>query len=240
VEPFGGAASVLMRKWRCYAEVYNDLDGELVNLFTVARDRGSELISRLTLTPFSRTEFETSYESSTDSIEQARRTVVRSFMGFGSNSHNKATGFRANSNRSGTTPAHDWMNYPECLRVTIDRLRGIVIENREAIKVMLAHDGPDTLHYVDPPYVKSTRDSGTDYRHEMTDEDHRELSKVLNSLDGMVIVSGYNSPLYEEMYGDWKSVKREAMADGARPRTEVLWMRNISKQLDIFDQITKT
>lgn len=107
VEPFGGAASVLLQKRRTYAEIYNDLDGEVVNLFRVVRDDGLRLRQMLELTPFARDEFKLSYETSDDPIEQARRTVVRSFMGFGSNSHNKLTGFRSNSNRSGTTPAHD-------------------------------------------------------------------------------------------------------------------------------------
>lgn len=136
VEPFGGAGSVLLRKPRSYAEVYNDLDGEVVNLFRVARERGDELRRALELTPFARDEFALSYEPTEDPVEQARRTVARSFMGFGSNSHSKATGFRANSNRSGTTPAHDWRNYPEAFVAVIERLRGVCIENRDAVEVM--------------------------------------------------------------------------------------------------------
>lgn len=97
VEPLGGAGSVLLRKPRSYAEVYNDRDGEVVNLFRVARERGDDLRRALELTPFSREEFVLSYASTDDPIEQARRTVTRSFMGFGSNSHNHLTGFRGNS-----------------------------------------------------------------------------------------------------------------------------------------------
>ncbi len=188
VEPFGGAGSVLMRKPRSYAEVYNDLDGEVVNLFRMARDRGEELRVALELTPFSRDEFVLSYEPAVCQVEQARRTVVRSFMGFGSNSHNKSTGFRANSNRSGTTPTHDWRNYPETFVAVIERLRGVTIENRPAIEVMQAHDGEDTVHYVDPPYVASTRNEGSDYSFEMTDADHVELAAALHRCCGAVVL----------------------------------------------------
>jgi DNA adenine methylase len=134
------------------------------------------------------------------------------------------TGFRSNSNRSGTTPAHDWRNYPDNLPVIIDRLRGVCIESRDAVQVMTAHDEPHTLHYVDPPYVHSTRDKGGDYRHEMTDEQHEALSASLHSLTGMVCVSGYPCDLYESLYGDWRRIERASHADGARNRTEVLWM----------------
>lgn len=244
VEPFGGGGSVLMRKPRCYAEVYNDLNGEMVNLFRVIRDRGNELRGNLELTPFSRDEFVESYESCADEMEQARRTVIRCFMGFGSNAHNRKTGFRSNSNRSNTTPAHDWRNYPYEIPAMIDRLRGIVIENRDASKVMLQHDGLETLHYVDPPYVTSTRsDSGADYSHEMNDQDHRQLFKVLNSLRGGVILSGYDSPLYNDLYSEWRRVEKKAMADGAAERTEVLWMRNVpdlTPDLPFYDEIELT
>jgi DNA adenine methylase len=226
VEPFGGGASVLLRKARSYGEVYNDLDGEIVNLFAVVRDRGAELVTALEMTPFARDEFRQAYEPSSDPVEQARRTLARSFMGFGSAAASGAsTGFRANSNRSGTTPAHDWMNYPENIRAITDRLRGVVIENKDAIEVMLQHDTTETLHYVDPPYMAETRDKGSDYRHEMTTEQHRHMAECLHELAGMVVVSGYACKLYDaDLFSSWLRVERPALADGARPRTEVLWM----------------
>ena len=224
VEPFGGAGSVLLRKQRSYAEIYNDLDGEVVNLFRVARDRGNELLHALELTPFAREEFVQSYGHDVDPLEQARRTVARSFMGFGSNAHNCATGFRNNSNRSGTTPAHDWRNYPSCLSALIERLRGVCIENRDAELVMQTHDSAETVHYVDPPYVMDARDKGSDYRHELTDSDHERLAETLHSLQGSVVLSGYAGSLYERLFKDWRRVERAALADGARKRTEVLWL----------------
>lgn len=224
VEPFGGAGSVLLRKSRSYAEVYNDLDGEAVNLFQVVRDRGDELRALLELTPFARTEFIESYEPSSDPLEQARRTCARSFMGFGSNSHNRKTGFRSNSNRSGTTPAHDWANYPAALDAIIERLRGVVIECRDAKEVIAAHDSHETLIYVDPPYVAGTRDKGSDYKFEMSDSDHIDLAMFLSDAKGMVIVSGYESKIYDDIYRGWKKVTRAALADGARKRVEVLWI----------------
>jgi len=225
VEPFGGGGSVLLRKPRCYAEVYNDLDGEIVNLFTVAREQGEELAKLCELTPFARTEFAQSYEPSADPLEQARRTLARSFMGFGSNAHNKATGFRANSNRSGTSPAHDWMNYPDALRITIQRLRGVVIENRDALACMQQHDAPETLHYADPPYVFSTRsDDKADYRYEMIDAEHERFAIALRDLSGMVVLSGYRCDLYDTLYAGWTRIDRAAHADGAAKRIESIWL----------------
>lgn len=231
-EVYGGAASVLLRKPRCYSEVYNDLNGDVVNLFRVLQDEAQarELHRLLRLTPFARDEFEKSYELAADTIEQARRLIIISFMGFGSSATNrdKRTGFRANSNLSGTTPARDWMNYADCLGAAIERLRGVVIENRPAIEVLRQQDAADALHYVDPPYVHSTRKAGMseNYTHEMTDADHRELAATLRNLGGGVVLSGYPSELYNELYGDWHRVERVALADGAKKRTEVLWIND--------------
>lgn len=226
-ETFGGGASVLMRKPRSYAEVYNDMDGELVNLFKVVRDRGDEFRKVLHLTPFARDEFFAAYEPTEDPMERARRTVILAYMGFGSNSVVKFSGFRSNANRSGTTPAHDWSHYPDCVPDMVERLRGVIIENRDAMEIMDANNKPDALHYVDPPYVLSTRSYGKGgYRHEMTDEQHRELAGFLNGLKGAIVLSGYPSPLYDELYANWERLEWKQMADGARERTEVLWMRN--------------
>lgn len=230
-ETYGGAASVLLQKERCYAEVYNDLDGEIVNLFRVLRDsmQGRELKRLLTLTPYARSEFELSYLADGDPIEQARRTTVRSFMGFGSTLTGKwTTGFRSNSKRSGTAPAHDWRNYPEALEGIIERLRGVIVEKGSAIPVLLAQDSPETLHYVDPPYPISTRQgrwAGNAYRHEMSDDDHRQMAEILHDLRGMVIVSGYPCGLYDvELFPTWQRIERGAYADSASKRTEVLWL----------------
>lgn len=245
VEPYGGAASVLLRKPRSYAEVYNDLDDEVVNLFRVMRDPAAagQLITALSLTPFARSEFEGAYGETSDSIEKARRLVIRSHMGFGSDGHNTAvkTGFRADSNKSGTTPARDWLTLPDKLGAVVERLRGVVIECRPALKVIKTHDREDTLHYIDPPYMPDTRSAKSRkgggkyhaYKHEMTRDDHAELLDVLQQLEGMVIVSGYPSDLYDNALAGWRKVTRAALADGARPRTECLWMNERAARGDI-------
>jgi DNA adenine methylase len=243
VEPFGGAASVLLRKPRSYAEVYNDLDDWVVNLFRVLRDEAlaPRLIAQLRLTPFARSEFDAVREIGEAigaPVELARRLIIRSFMGFGANAHNgRSTGFRANTSRSGTTPAEDWANYPGALPALIERLRGVIIEHRDAIAVMAAHDGAATLHYVDPPYMAETRSPGNRYdlkyrryRHEMDDAGHGRLIDELRRLTGCVALSGYACPLYDERLSDWHRVETAAHADGARPRTEVLWLNPVCWQ----------
>lgn len=233
VEPFGGAASVLMRKPRSYAEIYNDLDDDVVNLFRVLRsDRAEELVRMIRLTPFASTEFFAAYEPTDCDLERARRMIVRSFQGFGSNGVHKKTGFRSNSNRSGTTPAHDWANYPDALDQIIRRLSGVCVLNRDAKEVMAAHDAPETLHYVDPPYVLSTRtDTSADYAHELTDDQHMDLLAFLHTLKGRVMLSGYPHPAYDQALGGWHRIQRRALADGAAERTEVLWMNFQTERL---------
>jgi DNA adenine methylase len=228
VEPFGGGASVLLRKPRSYAEVYNDRWSEIHNVFRVVRDHGAELQRRIHLTPFGREEFEDDSEP-IDEIDQARKSIFRSFAGFGSaamNNHHQ-TGLRASSYRNGTIPAHDWANYSAHIGAFVERLRGVVIENRDACELIPAHDSRSTLYYVDPPYVHATRNMvrrNASYAFEMSDDEHRRLAAVLHQVQGMVVLSGYPCDLYDrDLYPEWKRIEREAMADGARPRTEVLW-----------------
>jgi DNA adenine methylase len=236
VEPFGGAASVLLRKQQAPTEVYNDLDTEVVNLFRVLRSADAKtLIGALRLTPFARAEFDLAFEVATDPVERARRLVVRSFFAGGSRGvldvDRAKAGFNGGSARSrGDKPqrshASDWSNYADALPAIIDRMMAVVIENRPAGDLMKQHDGTGTLFYVDPPYlgdVRSDRARNT-YRHELTDTDHRGLLQFLEHLQGMVVLSGYPHALYDELLSDWRRVERTAMADGARPRIEVLWI----------------
>jgi len=236
VEPYGGAGSVLLRKPRAKGEIYNDLWDRVVDVFRVLRDErlAQDLCRRLTLTPFARSEFDAvkpeSFETG-DIVERARLTITRAYLGHGSNSPDEmqSTGFRSNSMRSNTTPATEWANYPLHISTFVERLRGVVIESRPAIDVMRAFDGADTLHYVDPPYVFETRSRANPYcskgyRHEMTDDDHRGMASALGGLAGMVIVSGYACPLYDDLFSGWRRIETPTFADGARPRTEVLWL----------------
>ena len=234
-EAYGGAASVLIRKPRAkLVEVYNDLDGEIVNLFRILRepDDAGALANMLQATPFAREEFALSYQPCLGRLEQARRTVVRSFMGFGSDSASGTkTGFRANGNRQSAHPAKDWSNYPAAVSDFCERLKGVVIESRPAVEVLLQHDTPETLHYCDPPYMPETRKesmirAGKGYRHEMVDDDHRRLAEVLHECTGMVVLSGYPSAIYDELYRDWQTVERKALADGGSERLEVLWLND--------------
>jgi DNA adenine methylase len=243
VELFGGGGSVLLRKGRSHEEIYNDLDGEIVNVFRIVRDSGAELKRRLALTPFAREEFVLSFELSEDPIEQARRTIVRAFMGRATNaatsdmraSGSLSTGFKSNTDKRGVTEAHVWQKYPDALDAIIKRLQGVVLENRNAIKLIGQHDSENTLFYVDPPYVHSTRNTRKEYRFEMSDGDHIELAKELNRTAGAVIVSGYESNIYNELYRGWKKRQRSDLADGLQPRTEFLWMKGVEP--DLFSDV---
>lgn len=235
VEPFGGGGSVLIRKPRSWAEVYNDIDGAVVSFFQVLRDQRDEIVEALRLTPFARQEFERSYEQTDDPVEAARRLVVRSFMGHSSASTTRThhTGFRANSFGSHRHAANDFVNLPDALVDVAERLRGVVVEHRDAADVMCHFDAKDTLHYVDPPYPMSVRHTnarwaGECYTQELTDDDHCELAQVLRGLEGLVVLSGYGCELYDdELYADWDRVSTPARASGAAgpsERTEVLWL----------------
>lgn len=234
VEPFGGAAGVLLQKPRSYAEVYNDLDGDIVNFFRVLRDPETrrQLLELVSLTPYARADFDEAWEETNDIVERARRTAIRAQMGFGSAGATKgATGFRIDTRRAYGTAQHLWAEYPQSIAAVGQRFQGVLIENRPAIEVMQQHDRSDTLHFVDPPYLLSTRVLQSNgkgyYRHEMTDADHQALLKVLLDLEGMVVVSGYNSELYNDMLSGWETFQTKSRISAGRGtalRTEVVWI----------------
>lgn len=232
-EVYCGSASVLIRKQRSKGEVINDRFGSIVNLFQVLRDpiQASKLKNLLELTPFARDEFNKSQRLDltqiNDPIEHARVFIFRSFAGFGSGSgigvHK--TSFRPNLSKGNSIPAAQWRNYPKEIEAFCKRLQGVVIENRDAIHVLQQHDTCNTLHYVDPPYLMSTRYAGRKtYAHEMDDADHQKLAQVLGQLKGMVVLSSYESNLYNELYSGWYKSIKEHRADGQAKRTEVLWL----------------
>lgn len=233
VEPFGGAAGVLLRKPRSHAEIYNDLDSDITNFFQVVRNplTRSRLIEGCQLTPYAREEWELAYQPTDDTVERARRTAVRAAMGFGSAGATKGkTGFRIDTARAWSTAMHDWTGYPPTLAALGERMTGVLIENRSAIEVLRQHDAPDTLHFVDPPYMLETRvmrGSSGCYRHEMTATEHAELLDQLCDLQGMVVLSGYQSDLYEQQLTGWAmhtTKSRISAGRGTVLRTEAVWL----------------
>jgi DNA adenine methylase len=232
VEPYGGAGSVLLRKGRSYSEVFNDLHEDVVTLFCVLRDpvQAQRLRDICCMTPYSRSEFAAAWQcQSTDLVERARALVVRSAMGFSTAATRKnRTGFRGCVDRTSTTPAMDWTGWPAVIPAVTERLRGVIIECRPALDVLRQYDSVETLHYIDPPYVLSTRHQiyGNDspYQHDLTDQDHVDLLECARGLAGMVVISGYRCDLYDDRLADWRRVDRHAAADGGRARVESLWL----------------
>jgi len=235
VEPFGGSGSVLLRKEKSEIEVYNDLDGEIVNLFQVVREHGKELSRQIYLTPYSRNEYIKSYEPTDDPIEKARRTLIRSFQGWGSGCITNAVGGKIAKPengfcidwrvKKGGNRNHNWLNVPDTILTVIDRLQGVVLEAINYKAIIKKNDTKNTLFYIDPPYLSEVRDKGCDYRHEFTKDDHVELASILNNVAGSVIVSGYASKLYEELYRGWKSEKCVTHTAGNTKREEILWIK---------------
>ena len=240
VEPFGGGASVLLSKTPSRMEVYNDLDSDIVNFFEILRDQqlAEELAQQIELTPYSRVEFLNARDETSDRIERARRLVVRAQMGFGSAGATRAkTGFRLDTARSGSDIVTIWQRQPEIIIQAAARLKKVLIENRDAIKVIQDHDREDTLFFIDPPYVHETRTIGDRaYRHEMTNADHEQLINVLNSCKGKIILCGYDHPIYEAL--NWKKVIKSVAAagqSGSVLREEILWINpQAEKQGDLF------
>jgi DNA adenine methylase len=153
-------------------------------------------------------------------------------MGFGSGAAfmKHATGFRTGVHGERTaSAASDLLTWPSEVPVFVERLRGVTIESRDALYLMARNDGPKVLFYVDPPYPHCTRGSARGvrqkYAQELTDDDHRRLAGVLHDLEGMVVLSGYPCDLYDrELFEGWERHERRALADGARKRTEVIWL----------------
>lgn len=224
VEPFGGGGSVLLRKPRVNTEIYNDRDGDVVNLFRVIRDQLDDLRRALALTPYARDEYALLYAASDDPVERARALVARSFMGMNSKGALEKSGFDTRVNPdSFVARLRSLVRVPDELAAVAARMMHVIIENEDAAKLIQRHDRPDCLFYLDPPYVMATR-SGAYYRHEMSDGDHRALLRLTQTLSGMVVVSGYRTELYDHELVGWTRFEIDARTDGSAERTEVLWL----------------
>ena len=225
VEPFGGAGNVLLVKEPSKLETYNDLNDKIVNFFRVLRSSPAELIEQINLTPWARKEYEYCLDEKEDDspLELARKLFYRLTMSF-SGQYNSARGSwrRHQTDKRLFNPETRQTN----LIAASKRLLTVQIENRDALKLIREMDAPDTLFYLDPPYVFSTRTTSRAYSHEMTNEGHREFAELLHALKGFAVLSGYPSKIYEELFENkgWTRIDRQARVLGGALKTECLWL----------------
>lgn len=226
VEPFVGTAAVLLAKPPAKFEVINDVDGDLVTFFRVLRDRPDELERACRLTPYARDEFMICRNpvDGLDDLERARRWWVRVVQGF-NNAPGKWTNGWSISPKRGCPEPVSAVGLIARFEAVAARLQTVAIENADAAVVIERFDDESAVIYCDPPYLGSTRsgrerrNKGTDYMHDMTrDEDHIALAEVLGRVRGHVLLSGYASPLYTELYAGWWRTERRVVRNAANLR----------------------
>lgn len=225
----------MLQKPRAPHEVYNDLNGSLINLFRILQRPAAakKLIYLIRLTPFSRAEFELAYKPALNDIERARRFLILSHFSYSPTaaSNGDKCGFKSSGRIDRHQPeAHDWAGYPDALLQVINRFSKVVIENLPALELLRRNDTSETLHYVDPPYIHASRRPKEIKNYgelEMTDVDHLALIKTLCSLKGMVVLSGYPSEIYDKkLYPHWHRFSKTHYGLMAKKTTEVLWLND--------------
>lgn len=238
VEPFGGSAALLLSKPRSRVEVYNDIDGAVVEFFATLRDNGEELARLVELTPCSRVEHAKAFEDTEDRMERVRRFLVRSWQTVGGYRRGGSGSWSYSMADTAQSQASRWATVPERLRVLVERLQGVAIENEDALNVLRRYDRSTTLYYVDPPYHTDAR-SWARYQHDLDRDEHTELLATLTSLEAMVMLSGYPTEEYSEALQGWQCHTRETRTLKNQPRIECLWLNPsalsaLSPQLELF------
>ncbi|MZF56911.1 DNA adenine methylase [Streptomyces sp. SID5594] len=242
VEPYCGGLSVLLAKQPAAMETVNDLDGELMTFWRVLRDRPAELVRACALTPHSRAELAAAHEpvDPGDDLELARRIWCRLAQGRAGTLRNTGWRHYIDPAGSGTSMPGYMAAYVDRLAAAAERLRRVSLESMPALDLIAKYGAhPDVLLYVDPPYLGTTR-PWSNYRIEMkTEGEHRELAAALANCKAAVVLSGYDSPLYDELYAGWHRADHQTMtgnAKTAKDRTEVLWSnRVLAGRLSLFD-----
>lgn len=236
-EPYFGGGSVLFaKKPDGISEVVNDLDFRLSNFWRVMQDaeKFKQFARRMQAIPFSECEWkESSMAVSTGplscNVDAAVSFFVRSRQSLAGRGTSFAPLSRKRVRRGMNEQASAWITAVEGLPEIHARLKRVVILAREAVKVIRSQDSPNTLFYLDPPYLPDVRNGDQVYAVEMTAEQHISMLDAVLSCKGKFIVSGYPSPLYSERLRGWREVTFDLpnnAASGAEKRRmcETVWM----------------
>lgn len=238
LEPFLGSGAVLFNKPRSNIETVNDLDGNVVNLFEWIKKDPERLAHEIYWTPYSRQIYEEAFATvPEDSLQKAVNFYIRLNMGHGFRTSGEKVGWKNDvQGRERSYASNDWCNLPEKIIQAAERLRGVQIECMPAVELMKRFNNKKVLIYLDPPYMPGTR-HGKQYRYEMFDEkSHEELLETAKSHKGYVIISGYDTDLYNDMLSDWHKEETTCYSQVCSKKREVLWMNYIPQmQMDMKD-----
>ena len=238
VEPFFGSGAVLFNKTRSNIETVNDLDDNVVNLFEWIKKDPEQLAHEIYYTPYARKVYEDAFASvPEDSLQKAVNFYIRLNMGHGFRTNGEKVGWKNDvQGREKAYASQDWCNLPEKILQAAERLRGVQIENRPAIELMQRFNYKNVLIYLDPPYMPDVR-HGRQYRHEMYDEkSHCELLELAKAHKGPVLISGYETELYNDMLAGWHREERTCYSQVCSKKREVLWMNfEPAVQISLFE-----
>lgn len=233
-EPFFGSGAVFFRKPPSNIELINDLDNDVSNLFKCIRDSSEKLAAVVAAIPYSRYEYERAFyaRDETDPYQRAADFLTRCWQSYGFRTNEHRVGWKIDvQGRESMYALRKWYDLPDHILETAERLRRVQIDNRPAIEIIKQFDYPNVFMYIDPPYLMETR-TGKQYRHEMTDADHGELLELLVTLDAKVMISGYESDMYNDILKGWHKEQFKSHAEYGSSRVETVWM-NYERQFTI-------
>ena len=243
VEPFFGSGAVLFNKQLSDIETVNDLDSDVVNLFRCIQEDAQNLARMVMSTPFSREVYEFSY-SNTEALEnpyaKAVNFLVQCWQGHGFRSNGYKVGWKNDVvGRERAYALWNWYRLPAWIIEITERLRMVRIENRPALELIEKYNYSNVFMFIDPPYLLSAR-SGKQYKHEMSAADHEELLKILLQSKAKIMISGYESELYNDYLAKWEKRQFSSCAEHGKPRTETVWMNykeDLQMSFDDFPEI---
>lgn len=221
VECFGGSGAVLSQKNPSQFEVYNDIDSDLVNFFTQVKMNGDKLTENLSGLPSSRFLFERwkNEDFPLDPLEWATRWFYLIRQRIHPSNATLKSGWRAGKHKN---LAFDYQNAVKRIPLFSKRLQKVSITNNDFRNVIIENDSPDTLFFIDAPYVERERY----YKGGFSMEDHVELAQMLYFIQGKAIVTYYDHPLINELYSGWNRIEVETfvgsstMKEGMHRRKE--------------------
>lgn len=187
-EAFGGGMAVLLAKEPSKAEVVNDLNGDLVNLYRHAQFHMDALISEVEFTLCSRSDLQALIDQpGLTGLQQAARYLLRNRLSFGGGGTSFAVSRQGAPSRA---------NVLANIRAMNARLDKVVVENLSYERLFTNYDAPDTFWFLDPPYSAAEVNTYDAW----TDETMSAFAERVLDLAGDWLVTVNDSPLNRSLF----------------------------------------